>query len=76
MFTKRVNHRLLRGAIAVVLAMSGLRLLDPPSWTYAAAGLVIVAFGVWYWTSEHAHNASQPQGQAIAPEPQGSPVSH
>ena len=38
MFTKRVNHRLLRGAIAIVLAMSGLRLLDPPSWTYAAAG--------------------------------------
>ena len=76
MFTKRVNHRLLRGAIAIVLAMSGLRLLDPPSWTYAAAGLVIVAFGVWYWMREQAHNASQPQGQAITPEPHGSPVGH
>ena len=44
-------------------------------WTYAAAALVIVAFGVWYWVSEQAHNESQQQGQSMAPEPQGSPVS-
>jgi len=75
MFTKRVNHRLLRGAIAIVLAMSGLRLLDPPSWTYLAAGAVIVAFGAWYFLREQAHHASQQQTQPIGTEPQGSPVS-
>jgi uncharacterized protein len=75
MFTKRVNHRLLRGAIAIVLAMSGLRLLDPPSWTYAAAGAVIVAFGVWYWMREQAQHRSEAQRQSIGTEPHGSPVS-
>jgi len=75
MFTKRVNHRLLRGGIAIVLAMSGLRLLDPPSWTYAAAGAVIVAFGAWYFLREQAHNTAQQQAQPISTEPHGSPIS-
>jgi putative Ca2+/H+ antiporter (TMEM165/GDT1 family) len=75
MFTKRVNHRLLRGGIAIVLAMSGLRLLDPPSWTYAAAGAVIVAFGAWYFLREQAHNTAQQQAQPIGTEPHGSPIS-
>jgi uncharacterized protein len=47
-FTHRVNERLLRGGIALVLGASGLKTLDAAPIWYIVGGVVVVAIGSLY----------------------------
>jgi len=66
-FTARAPDRMLRGIISLVLAASGLKLLDAPLWAYAGGAVVVLMVATAYMVRGR-HQAA-PGRPAPSPEP-------
>jgi uncharacterized membrane protein YfcA len=61
-FTGRISDRLLRGGIACVLGLSGVKLLNGPALAYAVVGAVVLGLAGLYLLRNWGRPQTQPQG--------------
>ncbi len=66
-FTARAPDRMLRGIISLVLAASGLKLLDAPWWAYAGGAAVVLMVAAAYMV--RGRRQAAPGRPAPSPEP-------